>query len=128
MEDLFTLLLLIILLEIFEVQWQKADSMMGMLLRMHKRYKQSVLWFLILHPTFYFAIWFVMITDYSLASLSLLFIKTVDIATKILLIQQVFEKRELSQEMTMMLLTPLHPLLPYIGLLVYPPLVLIAFF
>ncbi|MEA3372271.1 MAG: hypothetical protein U9Q62_01150 [Campylobacterota bacterium] len=126
MENLYTLVIVIIMLEVFEVQWQKADSMMGMLLRMHKRYKQSILWFLILHPTFYFTVWFAMVTDYSVAALCMLFIKTVDIATKILLIQQVFEKRELSQEMTMMLLTPLHPLLPYIGLLVYPPMVVMA--
>jgi hypothetical protein len=126
LDTVWSLVLVMALLEIFEVQWQKAESLMGMLLRMHKRYKKSILWFLVLHPTFYFTIWLALVTDYSVAIMSVLFIKTFDISTKILLMQQVFEKRKLSQELTMVLLTPLHPLLPYIGLSVYPPLVYIA--
>ena len=126
MESLYSLLIVYIVLELFETQWQKADSLMGMLLRMHVHYQKSIVWFLILHPTFYFTIWLVMATDLNAAAALMLFIKAVDIATKILLIQQVFEKREFSQEMSMMLLTPLHPLLPYIGLLIYPPLVFFA--
>ena len=79
---------------------------MGMLTRMYKYYRKSILFFLILHPTFYFAIWLVMASNFNFYAITVLFIKTVDIATKILLIQQLFEKRELSQEMTMMLLSP----------------------
>ena len=67
-----------------------------------------------------------MITDYSIASLIILLIKIGDIATKILLIQQVFVKRELSQELSLVLLAPINWFLPYIGLLIYPPLVILA--
>ncbi|RLA69779.1 MAG: hypothetical protein DRG24_07940 [Epsilonproteobacteria bacterium] len=100
---------------------------MGMLLRMYQRYQSSMLIFLIMHPTFYFAIWLIMVTDASFGAIALLFIKTIDVATKIILIQQIFEKKELSQEMSMMLLAPLHPLLPYLGVFVYPPMVYMAF-
>ena len=126
METLYAIIGLYIVLEFFEIQWQKAESLMGMMLRLYQRYARSIVWFLILHPTYYFAIWLVLATDYTLASMTLLFIKTVDIATKILLIQQIFERKELSQEMTLMLLTPLHPLLPYISLFIYTPMVVIA--
>jgi hypothetical protein len=121
------LLFIYILLELYEISWQKDDSMMKMLLRMDKYFKKSVLLFLIMHPTFYFAIYLSMITDLSTVSLILIFLKTADIATKILLLEQVFVKRSLSQEMALMLLTPLHPLLPYINLLIYPPLVYMMF-
>jgi len=119
-------ILLFILLEIFEVSWQKAPSIMGMLIRMYQHYKRSVLIFLIMHPTFYFAIGFTMLTNYSTASLILLFIKTFDIATKILLIEQVFIKRELSQELSLVLLAPINKLVPYLGVLFYPVLILLA--
>ncbi len=126
METLISLVIFYALLELFEIQWQKAESLMGMMLKLYNRYAKSMLWFLILHPTYYFAIWLALATDYSIAALALLFIKTLDLATKILLIQQIFEKKELSQEMTLMLLSPLHPLLPYISLLIYTPLVLLS--
>ncbi len=119
-------LLLFILLELFEITWQKAQSMMGMLVRMYRYYSKSVILFLLMHPTFYFSIGFVMLTDYSASALILLFIKTVDIATKIRLIEQIFIKKELSQELSIILLSPINGFLPYIGLLVYPPLILLA--
>lgn len=125
-ETLYTVVLIYIALELFEIGWQKAETLMKMMLKLYEKYQRSMLWFLLLHPTYYFAIWLAMATDYSIAALLMLFIKTVDIATKILLIQQIFEKRELSQEMTVMLLTPLHPLLPYISLFVYTPMVVLA--
>jgi len=126
MESLYTLLLVSILLELFEVQWQKADTLMGMLLRMYQRYQKNMLLFLVMHPTFYFAIWLMMVTDASYGAIALLFVKTIDIATKIMLIQQVFEKKELSQEFSIMLLAPLKPIMPYLGVFVYPPIVYMA--
>ena len=115
-----------IVLELFEVQWQKADTIIGMLQRIYKRYSQNILLFFILHPTFIFGIWLMMVTNASAASMILLFIKAVDIATKIVLIQQVFEKKDVPPELENMLSAPLNPAMPYIGLLVYPPLVYMA--
>jgi heme exporter protein D len=125
-DTLFALIILYIVLELFEIEWQKAESIMGVMVKLYNRYAKSIIWFLLLHPTYYFAIWLAMATDYSIAALAMLFIKTVDIATKILLIQQIFEKKELSQEMTLLLLAPMHPLLPYISLVVYTPMVILA--
>lgn len=125
-ETVLNYIMLFILLEIFEVSWQKAPSIMGMLIRMYQHYKKSVFIFLILHPTFYFTIGFAMLTDYSTASLILLFIKTFDIATKILLIEQVFVKRELTEELSLVLLAPINKFLPYIGLIIYPALIALA--
>jgi len=118
--------ILFILLEFYEVSWQKAPSLMGMLVRMYQQYSKSIVLFLIMHPTFYFSIGFVMLTNYHWAALFLLFIKTVDIATKILLIEQIFIKKELSQEMSVALLAPLNKYFPYIGIVLYPPLIYLA--
>jgi len=126
-EVILNYILLFTLLEIYEVMWQKAPSIMGMLIRMYKYYSKNIFLFLLMHPTFYFAIGFVMLSDYSVGAMILLFIKTLDIATKILLIQQVFIKRELSQELSLVLLAPINKFLPYMGLLIYPPLILASF-
>ena len=117
---------LFILLETVEISWQKAPSIMGMLIRMYKYYQKSIFIFLIMQPTFYFAIGFAMLTNYAPSALILLFIKTFDIATKILLIEQVFTKKKLSQELSLVLLAPINSFLPYIGLLIYPPLIALA--
>jgi hypothetical protein len=83
--------------------------------------------FCLMHPTFYFGIGLAMISDFAFSALALVFIKTVDMATKILLIQQVFEKKEITVEMSGMLMAPLHPLMPYLSVIVYTPLVYFAF-
>lgn len=119
-------ILLFILLEFYEISWQKAPSIMGMLIRMHKYYSKSIVLFLIMQPTFYFAIGFATLTDYNISAMILLFIKTADIATKILLIEQVFKKRELTQELTLILLAPINSFLPYIGLVFYPALIALS--
>ena len=126
-DTLFNYLLLYTFLEIYEVQWQKAATMIGMLARMYEHYRKSIFIFLLMHPTFYFAILFMMFTNYNGYAVALFVIKGVDIATKIVMIKKVFIDKELSEEMTLALLAPLHFLMPYIGILVYPPLIYMAF-
>lgn len=125
-ELILNYVLLFIILEFYEISWQKAPSMMGMLIRMYKYYSKSIFLFLIMQPTFYFSIWFVMISDFNPYAIILLFIKTVDIATKILLIEQVFVKRELSQDLSLILLAPINSFLPYLGMVIYPILIILA--
>lgn len=126
-DALINYVLLFLFLEFYEVSWQRAPSLMGMLLRMQKYYKKSILLFLLMHPTYYFAILFAMLCDYHWSAMLLLFLKTFDIATKIRLLEQVFKKQEISQELGVVLLTPLHPFLPYIGMLVYPFFIALVF-
>lgn len=125
-DDLLNYLIVFVLFEIFEVWWQKAPSIMGMLLRMYKYYSKSIFLFLMMHPTFYFSIGFAMLCDYNIYAVLMLLLKTADVIAKIMLIEQVFTKRELSHELSLILLAPINSFLPYIGLLVYPPLVLLA--
>lgn len=126
METVVGLLLLYLMLEAFEVWWQKAPTMLQMLLRIHRQYDRSIFYFLILHPTYYFAIWLILQTEVSIPSVIVLFIKTVDIATKLVLIQQVFDKKEVSQQLHEMLNTPLQGWMPYVGFALYTPLILWA--
>jgi len=106
------------------VSWQKAPSMIEMLTKMHKYYSKNMFLFLVMQPTFYFAIGFAMLSNYDPYALMLLFIKTADIATKILLLEQVFVKKELTQELSQILLAPINKFMPYMGLGIYPFLII----
>jgi len=119
-------ILLFVFLELYEVSWQKAPSIMGMLIRMYKYYSKSIFLFLIMQPTFYFSIGFAIISDYNPYAMMLLFIKTVDVATKILLIEQIFIRKELTQDLSLVLLAPVNKFLPYIGVIIYPILIGLA--
>ena len=125
-ENILNYIVIFMALELYEVLWQKANTLLGMLARMYQHYHKSVFVFLLMHPTFYFAVAFMMLSDYNIYGIILLSIKTVDISTKLILLKQVFITKEISSEMSLMLLTPLHKLLPYMGLVAYPPLIYMA--
>lgn len=115
-----------VLLEIYEVQWQNAPTLIDMFTRMYKYYTKSIFLFLIMHPTLYFAIWLMMFSDYNIYALVLFLLKAADIFTKLYLIKQIFIDKHVSDELRAALSAPLDKYLPYIGLLVYPPLVYMA--
>jgi hypothetical protein len=99
---------------------------MGMIIKMQRYYSKSIFLFLLMHPTFYFAIGFALLSEYNLYAMILLLLKTADIATKILLIEQIFTKKKLSHELSLVLLAPIDSFLPYMGLFIYPFLIYLA--
>lgn len=119
-------ILLFVFLEVYEISWQKAPSIMGMIIRMNKYYSKSIILFLVMQPTFYFSIGFAMLSDYNIYAMIMLFLKTIDVATKIFLIEQIFTKKKLSHEMSLILLAPIDNFLPYMGLIFYPVLIALA--
>ena len=126
-DTLLNYLVLYIALEIYEVQWQKSNTMIGMLTHMYEQYRKNIFVFLLMHPTFYFSIMFAMISNYNKYALVLVGIKTIDIVTKMTLIRKVFIEKDLSLEMTLTLLSPLNKFMPYVGLFVYTPLIYLVF-
>ena len=126
-DALLNYLLLYIVLEIYEVQWQKANTMIGMLARMYEQYRKNIFVFLLMQPTFYFSIMFAIISNYNEYALVLVGIKTIDIVTKMTLIRKVFIEKNLCAEMTLALLSPSNKFMPYVGLLVYAPLIYLVF-
>ena len=125
-ELILNYIIIFLFLEIYEVQWQKATTMVGMLARMYEYYKKNIFIFFIMHPTFYYGIFFMILTNYNLYAVFFFSMKALDIAMKILLIKQVFIDKEVSNELSLALLAPLNKFLPYLGLVFYPSLILLA--
>lgn len=126
-ELLLNYIIIYIILEIYEVQWQKATTMIGMLARMYEYYSKNIFLFFIMHPTFYFSIFIMIVSNYNTYAVFFFSIKILDIAMKIILIKQVFIDKDISTELSLALLTPLNKYLPYMGLAVYPPFIFLAF-
>ena len=126
-ETLVFYLIVYIVLEIYEVQWQKAQTIMGMLARMYQWYHKSAFLFLLMHPTLYFAIYFVMLTHFNGYAVALLSFKAADILTKMFLIKKVFIEQSLDKEMQEALFTPIGSILPYVGIVLYPFFIFMAF-
>lgn len=118
---------LFIILEIYEVQWQRAKTILGMLARMFQHYHKSIFLFLLMHPTFYFAIALMILSDFNGYAVTLFAIKAVDIGTKITLIKKVFIDKEMDEQLSIALLTPLNGVLPYVGVFLYPVLIYFVF-
>jgi hypothetical protein len=98
-----------------------------MLARMYSHYAKNIFVFLLMHPTFYFAIMLMITSDYNTYAIALFLIKGIDIATKMILLKKVFIDKEVSEELTLALLAPLNRAVAYIGLFVYPPLIYMVF-
>ena len=111
------------MLEFYEVWFQKAETLLGMLARMYKYYSKSVWLFLMMQPTFYFAVGFMMLTDYNVYSVVLFVMKSLDIGTKIMLVKKIFIDQEISPELTQTIVAPLNKAFIYMGLVIYPILI-----
>lgn len=126
-ELILNYIIIFIFLEIYETQWQKANTMVGMLARMYEYYKKNIFLFFVMHPTFYFSIFLMLVSNYNMYAVLFFSIKLLDIGMKLVLIKQVFIDKEVSHELSLALLTPLNKYLPFMGLAIYPPFIFLAF-
>ena len=125
-EHVLNYVLLYVLLEAYEIWWQKAGTLLGILARMYAQYSKNIWIYLLMQPTFYFAMVFMMLCDYNIHSIILFSIKATDVLTKLILIKKVFVEREVSSELSQVLLTPINQLFIYMGLILYPALIVLA--
>jgi len=126
----FTVFLIIIylVLESFEIFTQKASTLMGMLAKLYAAYKKSILHFILAHPTYLFSLYLLVYTNFTMEAIFFVGLKSLDIGMKVKMLQQIFEKKEISHELTLMLLQKINPMLYLINFLVYAPLVILALF
>ena len=125
-EYILNYVLLYILLEGYEIWWQRAGTLLGILARMYEQYKKNIWIFLLMQPTFYFGVVFMMLCDYNIYSVVLVSLKASDVVTKILLLQKVFIEKEVSTELSQLLVAPINQIFIYLGLVIYPILIVLA--
>ncbi len=109
--------------ELFEVWWQKSDTLYGVLQNIYRYYSKSIFVLLLIHPTFYLLVYLMIASGYDIYIQIALGLKLSDIALKILFIQKVFIKQEVDEEFRMMLGMKMEWYMLYFGVLFYPVLI-----
>ena len=127
MENIFVLVFIMILLELFEAVMQRASTLYGVMEKLYRWYQKSIFFFFLMHPAFYFALFVVISTDRLNAYMILILtLKVFDMFYKIELIKTVFIKRKVADDLAAMLAWKIPPWFFLMGVGLYPPLLFYA--
>ena len=127
MSLIFLYVVLYMSFELFEVWWQKSETLYGVLENIYRYYQKSLFVLLFMHPTFYLLVYLMIVSGYDIYLQIALGLKLSDIALKILFIQKVFVKQEINEELKMMLGMKMEWYMLYFGVFFYPVLIRLAF-
>jgi len=117
--DILSLLLIFIALELFESNWQKSDSMYGLISNNFIMYKKSIFLYFTLHLSFFYTIFISMyLNNFSFWMSSILVIKFLDIAFKLTMMQKLSNGSSLEEVMPINV--KMTPLFRYLNVLIYP--------
>jgi len=121
MISISTIILILILLEIFEAWWQYSLNMELVLFKAYKYYRKSIFLFFLMHPAFYFTLFIILYTNILNGwMIAILMFKTVDLFFKINIMKALFEDDNLNNDIRAVLKEPLSPIIFLTGLGLYP--------
>lgn len=84
MDNILFLFFLFIALELFEVNWQKSDSLYGVIYNNYLIYKKSLFTFFIFNPTFFYALFLLVYLNVdSMLLIAIAVVKFIDVFFKI---------------------------------------------
>ena len=124
---LIEIIVVMILLEIFEASWQRAESVEGILANSYFYYQKSIFIFFLMHPTFYFILFVSLYTSVlNLGIISILIFKALDLLFKLDIINKHFINHNLVIELTNMIKSKVEPWVFLMGLFMYVPILLLS--
>ena len=127
MNTMMLLILILIVLELFEAWWQRAETMVGVLANGYHYYQKSIFLFFLMHPSFYYVLFVILFTQTLNGwMVTILLLKVVDIFFKITLMQNLFVKNKVDEMMGSILQEPLSPWIFLTGVGLYPFLLFYA--
>ncbi|MBU3015452.1 hypothetical protein KO488_11855 [Poseidonibacter lekithochrous] len=117
--DIFSLLLIFIAVELFESNWQKSDSMYGLISNNFTMYKKSIFLYFTLHISFFYTIFVsIYLVNFSFWMSSILVIKFLDIAFKLNMMKKL--SNDVSLEEVMPINVKMTPIFRYMNVIIYP--------
>jgi len=127
MENILTFVIILIVLELFEAYMQKADTLYHVMEKLNVWYQKSVFTFFLMHPSFYFMLFVVIVTDtFNIYIILILTFKIFDMFYKIELIKSIFIKQKVPADLSAMLEWPIPSWFFLFGVGLYPPLLFYA--
>ncbi len=126
MENVLYLLLFFIALEIFESNWQKADTFYGVIKNNYTAYKKGIFIYLLLNPTFIYSIYLsYSLHNYSFLMTMIIGLKFADISFKLHLMNKIDKDEDITQILPDM---PMNMMLRYINVFIYPTTFIMSVF
>ncbi|WP_320034970.1 hypothetical protein ACMC56_13820 [Campylobacterota bacterium DY0563] len=116
--DIISLFFIFIAVEIFESNWQKSDTLHGVIYNNYAIYKKSILLFFLLNLSFIYSIFLVIyLQNNSFLMLSIVGIKFLDISLKLSIIKKIEENINIEDILPNVKMTFLFR---YMNALIYP--------
>ena len=117
--DLITLLILFMAVELFESNWQKHESLHGLIYNNFSIYQRNIFLYFILHVSFFYAIFLsIYLNKFDFYILSIIGIKFLDVALKLTMMQKLSQDVDINEIMPINM--KMTPLFRYFNVLVYP--------
>ena len=127
MDTILLLITVMIVLELLEAWWQKADTLMGILSNSYYYYQKSIFLFFLMHPTFYYILFVILLTKvFNGWMVTILLLKSVDIFFKLAMIKSIFVKKRVDDPFAEILYEPVSPWIFLMGVSLYPFLLFYA--
>lgn len=127
MDILETLIIALVLAELFEALTQRADTLHGVIKKLYSYYDKSIFLFFLMQPSFYIIMFASLLTGVlNISMIFLLALKVFDMFYKMELIKKVFIEKDIPQELSQMLAWKMPSWFFLIGLSMYPVLLYYA--
>ena len=127
METVVSFALMLVVLELFEVMIQRADTLYGIISRLYGWYRKSIFLFFLVHPTFYFILFVAIATDrLNFYIIMIIAMKVFDLFYKLELIKAVFIRQKVPEDLAAMLEWKIPSWFFLTGVMLYPPLLYYA--
>ena len=127
MDNALTFTLILVILELFEAMMQHAHTLGGVIERLYGWYRKSIFLFFLIHPTFYFILFVVILTDtLNFYMVMIIAMKVFDIFYKLELIRAIYIRQKVPADLQMMLQWRIPGWFFLTGILLYPPLLYYA--
>ncbi len=124
---MWKLILLSIVLELFEANWQRSNTLMGSLAKSYYFYHKSIFLLLFMHIGYLYTLYVSLAFDLlNWPIFFILLLKSMDIFMKIHLVQKVFVHQEADDGLLLILESPTPWWYYLIGVLTYPWLLYMA--
>jgi len=117
--DLISLLFIFIAVELFESNWQKSDSLYGLISNNFKIYQKNIFLYFTLHLSFFYTIYLSLsLNNFGFWMSSILVLKFLDIAFKLSMMKKLSLGASVSEVMPVNV--KMTPLFRYKNVLIYP--------
>jgi len=127
MENILLFTLILLVAELIEASFQRAQTLLGILKKLYLYYEKSIFLFFLVQPGFYVTLFIIVSTNiFNMTIVFLLALKVFDMFYKLELIKKVFIKREVSAEIAQMLSWKMPSYFFLTGAMLYPPLLYFA--